>query len=93
MFHDSRITDGLDIRQLKTLFEVAYEESMKNDLQYIISLNEFSINNLKSEIKEEGEFDKVIGENIILTLSDKSEEEKITRYSSRFKLSRMKPLH
>lgn len=78
LFHDSRITDGLDIRQLKTLFEVANKESKENNFQYIISLNEFSLNNLKSEMSDvEGQFEEIVEDNIILRLSDKSDAEKL----------------
>ncbi len=73
LFHDSRITDGMDTRQLATLIRIANREK---DFQYIISLNQDRIDNLKDEMNEE-EFEKVINEKIVLRLSDKSDQDKL----------------
>lgn len=78
LFHDSRILDGLDARQLRTLFEVAHSESNSGDFQYIISLNQFQLDILENKMSdEEGKFEKIISENIILELSDASDEDKL----------------
>lgn len=73
LFHDSRITDGMDTRQLATLFRIAHREQ---DFQYIISLNQDRLDNLKEEMSEE-EYEAIIQDNIVLSLSDKSDQEKL----------------
>ena len=76
IFHDSRITDGMDTRQIKTMFDIANEECDQNDFQYIISLNQNVIDNLKTEMSSE-QHKKIISDNIILSLSDKSPKDKL----------------
>lgn len=63
-------------RQVKTLLEIADEECKSGGFQYIISLNQNVIDSLKTE-KTASEHDKIINNNIILTLSDKFPEEKL----------------
>jgi uncharacterized protein YydD (DUF2326 family) len=75
LFHDSRILDGMDPRQISTLFTIANHQC-ENGFQYIISINQNIIESLKSEMKEE-EIEKYVTNNIILTLSDKSDREKL----------------
>lgn len=76
LFHDSKITGDMDPRQIKTMFEIANEECITNNFQYIISLNQGVIDNLKTEMDEE-QHKTLILDNIKLTLSDKSPEEKL----------------
>lgn len=76
LFHDSKITGDMDTRQVKTMFEVANNECNLNDFQYIISLNQNVIDSLKLEMSEEMHKQLVL-DNIKLTLSDKSPEEKL----------------
>jgi len=76
LFHDSRITDGIDTRQLKTMFEIASKECKKNNFQYIISLNQNIIDSLKDEMADE-EHKSLVIDNIILTLNDKSPGDKL----------------
>jgi len=73
IFHDSRITDGMDTRQLATLFRIAHREK---DYQYIISLNQDRLDNLKGELSEE-DYDEIIEDNIVLRLSDESDQNKL----------------
>lgn len=73
IFHDSRITDGMDTRQLATLFKIANAEE---GFQYIISLNQDRLDNLKSELSDE-EYEEIINQNIILELSDNSDADKL----------------
>lgn len=75
LFHDSRILDGMDTRQVRTLFKIAHDEC-KNGYQYIVSLNQNVIDSLKFEM-EDDEFDEIIEDNIILQLSDKSDADKL----------------
>lgn len=76
LFHDSKITGDMDTRQVKTMFEVANNECKLNDFQYIISLNQSIIDGLKLEMSEDQHKELVL-DNIKLTLSDKSPEEKL----------------
>lgn len=76
LFHDSKITGDMDTRQVKTMFEVAYNECKLNNFQYIISLNQNVIESLKTEMTVE-EHKELVTDRIKLTLSDKSPEEKL----------------
>lgn len=76
LFHDSRITDGLDTRQIKTMFQIAHKECEENKFQYIISLNQNVIESLRSEM-DEMEHNSLINGNIVLKLSDKSDRDKL----------------
>jgi len=76
LFHDSKITGDMDPRQIKTMIEIANEECSTNNFQYIISLNQSVIDGLKTEMNEE-QHNKLVSDNIILTLSDKSPKEKL----------------
>jgi len=76
LFHDSKITGDIDTRQVKTMFEVANNECKLENFQYIISLNQSVIDGLKLEMSEEQHKELVL-DNIKLTLSDKSPEEKL----------------
>jgi uncharacterized protein YydD (DUF2326 family) len=76
LFHDSKITGDMDTRQIKTMMEVAHSECESNGFQYIISLNQSVLDALKSEMTEE-DYGKIITEKIILSLSDKSPEDKL----------------
>lgn len=76
LFHDSKITGDMDTRQIKTMLEIADQECHTNDFQYIISLNQNVIDGLKTEMELE-QHKKLVLDNIKLTLSDKSPEEKL----------------
>lgn len=76
LFHDSKITGDMDPRQIKTMFEIAYEECKINNFQYIISLNQSVIEGLKTEMDAE-QHKRLVTDNIKLTLSDKSPKEKL----------------
>lgn len=76
LFHDSKLTGDMDTRQVKTMFEIANAECFENGFQYIISLNQSTIESLKTEM-DEAQHTKLVTDNIILTLSDKSPEEKL----------------
>lgn len=75
LFHDSRILDGMDTRQIRTLFKIANEEC-KRGFQYIISINQNVIDGLEQEM-EDNELEEIIDKNIILQLSDKSDADKL----------------
>jgi len=66
----------MDPRQQATMLRIAYSETNYNNLQYILTLNEHVLNDLKAELSEE-EYNKIINESIVLELSDKSDEDKL----------------
>lgn len=76
LFHDSRITDGMDTRQQVTMFRIAHEECKKGDFQYIISANQNLIESLKDKMTDE-DYRTCISDNVVLELSDKSDENKL----------------
>ncbi len=77
LFHDSRLLSEIDTRQQASLFNVALEKSKENSLQYIIAVNQNTIDSLKSEIEEE-QFNKIFNdETVILELTDESNESKL----------------
>jgi uncharacterized protein YydD (DUF2326 family) len=76
LFHDSRLLSEIDTRQVATLFKVAYENTVKNDLQYIISVNQNTLTSLEAEL-EQDEFNSIINDNIVLELTDESNDSKL----------------
>ncbi|MBZ4191563.1 DUF2326 domain-containing protein [Niabella beijingensis] len=76
IFHDSRLLSEIDSRQQASLFNVADKKTKENNLQYIISANQNTLDSVKIEMGEE-EYNKVIADNIILELTDESEESKL----------------
>jgi len=76
IFHDSRLLSEIDSRQQATLFNVAYEKTTFNNLQYIIAANQNTLDSLKLEMGE-AEYNKIIADHIVLELTDESEESKL----------------
>jgi uncharacterized protein YydD (DUF2326 family) len=76
VFHDSRLLSEIDSRQQATLFNVAYDRTKENNLQYILSVNQNTLDSLKNEI-EEDRYTEIIDNSIILELTDESEESKL----------------
>lgn len=76
LFHDSRLLSEIDSRQVATLFEIAFTATIENDLQYIISCNQNTLDSLKQELSEE-DYKTIIEDNIVLELTDESEESKL----------------
>jgi uncharacterized protein YydD (DUF2326 family) len=77
LFHDSRLLSEIDSRQQASLFHVSLEKSLENNLQYIISINQNTIDSLRNEMEDE-QFQKVFNdETIILELTDESNESKL----------------
>lgn len=75
IFHDSRILSDMDPRQISTLLKLSYETSLKNNLQYILSINENMLESAKEYLTQE-EYNNVINSNI-LELTDKNEKSKL----------------
>jgi uncharacterized protein YydD (DUF2326 family) len=76
LFHDSRLLSEIDTRQQVSLLNVAFDRTTQNDFQYIISINQNTLDSLKNEM-EGDQFHKVINNNIVLELTDESEESKL----------------
>lgn len=56
--------------------KVAFDNTVKSDLQYIISINQTTYDSLKAEMQSE-EFNEIIEENIVLELTDESDRSKL----------------
>ncbi|WCT12337.1 DUF2326 domain-containing protein [Mucilaginibacter jinjuensis] len=76
IFHDSRLLSEIDSRQVATLFRVAHQNSNDSNFQYIVSANENTLDALKLELGEE-DYNLIIEENIVLELTDESNESKL----------------
>lgn len=77
IFHDSRLLEGIDPRQKSELFKIADETFRCNDKQYIITANLNQLEEMKQYFDSELEYKKIISDNIIYELGDKSPEEKL----------------
>jgi uncharacterized protein YydD (DUF2326 family) len=76
LFHDSRLLSEIDTRQVATLFKVAYDNTVGNNLQYIISVNQNTLSSIKDELQDE-EYTAIIENNIVLELTDESNDSKL----------------
>jgi uncharacterized protein YydD (DUF2326 family) len=76
VFHDSRLFDSIDERQMATMFRILYDIFTKSDRQYIATINQNQLNNLKRELSSE-EYEKIILTNTVLKLTDASDAEKL----------------
>lgn len=77
IFHDSRLLSEIDSRQQASLFHVALEKSRQHNLQYIISVNQNTVDSLQNEMQSQ-QFEMIFNEeNIILELTDESVESKL----------------
>ena len=76
LFHDSRLFGNMDPRQRYTLIKTAAEKVSDSSLQYIASINEDTISSFKDLMSKE-EYKDLIEKNIILTLTDESDESKL----------------
>lgn len=75
IFHDSRILSDVDSRQITTLFILINELLLKHKFQYIISINQNTLNSVK-DINPDL-YDKLMINNVILELTDESEKTKL----------------
>jgi uncharacterized protein YydD (DUF2326 family) len=75
-FHDSRIFDGIDERQLAVMFRILYDVFSTTKKQYIATVNQNQLNNLQKMLSSE-EYDKIIKQNTVLLLTDESDAEKL----------------
>jgi uncharacterized protein YydD (DUF2326 family) len=76
IFHDSRLFDSIDERQLAIMFRILYDVFLSTEKQYIATVNQNQLNNLQQILSHE-EYEKIISKNTILTLTDESDNEKL----------------
>lgn len=76
VFHDSRILHGTDPRQQAELFKIADEMFSGKNWQYIMTVNQNQLDEIEKNLSSE-EFDRIINKNIVLTLMDSSDAEKL----------------
>ncbi|MDR0387585.1 MAG: DUF2326 domain-containing protein, partial [Treponema sp.] len=75
-FHDSRIFDGIDERQLAVMFRILNDIFSTAKKQYIATINQNQLNNLLKILSSE-EYGKIITRNTVLILTDESDTEKL----------------
>lgn len=76
LFHDSRLFSNMDPRQRYTLFKIAYQKTQNSNFQYIATVNEDTLESFRDLMTTE-EYEMIIEQNIILTLTDESEKSKL----------------
>ena len=76
IFHDSRLFDGTDERQKTDIFRTVYKYFSTGNHQYIATVNQNQLNEIKQQMSLE-EFEKIITNNTILTLTDDLDSEKL----------------
>lgn len=76
IFHDSRLISENDPRQVATMLKIAHYETQKNDFQYILSINQSTLDLLQKELSEE-EYKLLIVDNEVLELNDISDANKL----------------
>ena len=69
--HDSRIISETDPRQVATMFRIADSICREQNFQYILTINESSLDLLKKEMTED-EFERLVQSNEVLKLDDSS---------------------
>ncbi len=76
VFHDSRLFDGIVERQKADMFKTIYQKFTQVNKQYIATVNQNQLDEIKKHI-EDDEFEKIITQNTVLTLTDESDSEKL----------------
>jgi len=76
LFHDSRLLDGVDSRKTAELFKTLNENIKKEKKQYILSLNQNQLDEMKRHLSDL-EYKNIISDNICLELKDDSSESKL----------------
>jgi uncharacterized protein YydD (DUF2326 family) len=76
IFHDSRIFHGIDERQKAEMFRIVKEKFENNNRQYITTINQNQLSELKTQLSNE-EYEKIVNKNTILVLTDDSDESKL----------------
>ena len=76
LFHDSRLLSENDPRQVATMLRIAHYECQKNDFQYILSINQSTMDLLQKELRED-EYKTLIMDTEVLELNDLSDENRL----------------
>ena len=76
LFHDSRLFDGIDERQKAELFRILSEEIKGSRKQYIATVNQNQLNEIKSYL-EPDQYDEIVTKNTVLTITDDNDSEKL----------------
>jgi uncharacterized protein YydD (DUF2326 family) len=76
LFHDSRLLDGIDPRQIVELFRIVQKYISVSNKQYILTLNQNQIEEVRKYMSKE-EFESIIENNICLHLKDDSPSDKL----------------
>ncbi len=76
IFHDSRLVSENDPRQVATMLKIAQKECVNNNFQYILSVNQSTLDLLAKELSEE-EYKALIVDTEVLELNDVSDANKL----------------
>jgi uncharacterized protein YydD (DUF2326 family) len=74
--HDSRLFSDIDPRQRSKILKIAHETTLEQNMQYIATVNEDQIESMREWLTPD-EYTKLVTNNIVLELTDESEEEKL----------------
>ena len=77
LMHDSRLFQGIDPRQCAELFKIADEMGRRFDCQYIASLNDANLEEIRKVMTPPEEFETTMKKNIVLNLEDSSPDKKL----------------
>lgn len=75
-FHDSRLFDGIDEKHKAEIFKVVNELFSNTEFQYIATLNQNQVNEIRTMLSNE-EYIRIVEHNTILTLTDEDDSEKL----------------
>ncbi|OJV54275.1 MAG: hypothetical protein BGO31_13070 [Bacteroidetes bacterium 43-16] len=76
IFHDSRLIDGIDPRQVAVLFQVLQEYIVPSGRQYILTVNQNHLDDVRPYLTPE-EYQSIILDNVCHNLEDDSPESKL----------------
>lgn len=76
LFHDSRLLDGIDPRQVAELFKVLRDYIEPTDKQYILTINQNHLDEMKLHLTDQ-EYNNIVTDNICHILEDDSPESKL----------------
>ena len=76
IYHDSRLISENDPRQVAKMLKIAYNECQKNNFQYILTINQSTLDLLQKELNVE-EYKQLIIDSEVLELNDISDENKL----------------
>ncbi len=76
IFHDSRLFSDTDERQKADMFKTVYQKFLCVNKQYIATVNQNQLDEIKKYMSKE-DFEQIITQNRVLTLTDKSDKDKL----------------